>query len=138
MKKIIYRYLEKKWTDSYLDKLDAFVKTIISRVNRTIKLAPNEVTKKNVPRLVSMTANTANFQKPKFYIGDFVRIVKKEETFGTGDKESFTDEVFEIASIPTLQPPTYSPIDADKEVILGKFYQTELQLVRESPLKNGK
>ena len=102
-----------------------------------IKLAPNKVTKKDVPRLVSLTANTESSQKPKFYIGDFVRIVKKEEIFGKEYKQSFTDEVFEIASIPTLHPPTYSLIDADKEVIQGKFYQPELQLVRESLLKIG-
>ena len=103
-----------------------------------IKLAPNQVAKKDVPRLVSLTANTANSQKPKFSIGDFVRLVKKEETFGKGYKQSFTDEVFEFASIPTLQPPTYSLFDADKEVIQDKFYQPELQLVRGFPLKNGK
>ena len=45
LKNIIYRYLE-KWTYSYLVKLDSFVKTINSRVDRTIKLAPNKVTKK--------------------------------------------------------------------------------------------
>ena len=74
-------------------------------------LASNKVTKKDVPRLVSLTANTATSQKPKFFIGDFVRIVKKEETFGKGYKQSFTDEVYEIASIPTLHPPTYSLFD---------------------------
>ena len=138
MKNIIYRYLEEKWTYSYLDKLDAFVKTINSRVNQTIKLAPNKVTKKDVPGLVSLTANTTNSQKPKFNIRVFVRIVKKEETFGKDYKQSFTDEIFEIPSNPTLNPSTYSLIDADKEIIQGKFYQPELQLVRESPLKNGK
>ena len=46
LKNIICRYLEEKWTYWYLDKLDSFVKTINSRVNRTIKLAPNKVTKK--------------------------------------------------------------------------------------------
>ena len=138
LKNIIYRYLEEKWTYSYLDKLDAFVKTINSRVNRTIKLAPIKVTKKDVPRLVSLTANTANSQKPKFNIGDFVRIVKKEETFGKGYKQSFTDIVFEITSILTLHHTTYFHIDADKEVMQCKFYQPELQLVLESPLKNGK
>ena len=122
LQNIIYRHLEEKWTYPYLDKLDAFVESINSRVNRTIKLAPKKVTKKNVPRLVSLTAKTENSQKPKFYICDFVHIVKKEETFGKGYKHLFTDEVFEIASIPTLHPPTYSLIDADKEVIQGKFY----------------
>ena len=106
LKNIIYRYLEEMWTNSYLDKLDAFINTINSRVNWTIKLASNKVTKKDVPRLVSLTGNTANSQKPKFYIGDLVRKVKKEETLGKGYKQSFTDEVFEIASILTLHPPT--------------------------------
>ena len=138
LKNIIYRYLEEKWTYSYLDKLDSFVKTINSRVNRTINLAPNKVTKKDVPRLVSLIANTTYCQKPKFFVGDFVRVLKKEKTFGKGYKQSFTDEVFEISSIPTLNPPTYSLIDTDKEIIQGKFYQTELQLLRESPVQNGK
>ena len=102
------------------------------------KARSEQSTKKEVPRLVSSIAKTANSQRPKFYTGDFVRIVKKEDTFGKGYKQSFTDEVIEIASIPTLHPPTYYLIDADKEVIQGKFYQPELQLVRESPLKNGK
>ena len=58
LKNIIYRNLEEKWTYSYLDKLDSFVKTVNSRVNRIISLAPNKVMKKEVPRLVSLIANT--------------------------------------------------------------------------------
>ena len=46
LKKIIHRYLEEKWTYSYIDQLDQFVKTIISKVNRVTKLAPNKVTQK--------------------------------------------------------------------------------------------
>ena len=85
-----------------------------------------------------MIANTTYSQKPKSFVGDLVRILKKEETFGKGYKQSFTDEVFEISYVPTLNPPTYSLIDNDKEIIQGKFYQPELQLVRESLVRNGK
>ena len=138
LKNIIYRYLEEKWTYSYLEKLDSFVKTINSRVNRTINVAPNKVTKKDVPGLVSLIVNTTYSQKPNFFVVDLVRILKKEETLGKGYKQSFTDEVFEILSIPTLNPPTYSLIDTDKEIIQGIFYQPELQLERESPLQKGK
>ena len=66
----------------------------------------------------------------------FVRIVKKEKTFRKGYKQSFTDKVFEIAGIPTLNPPTCSIIHSNKEIIQGKFYQPELQLVREFPNQN--
>ena len=63
---IIYKYLEEKWTYSYIDKLGRFVKTITSQVNRVFKLAPNKVTKKDVPRLVSLSAQTIEFQRPNF------------------------------------------------------------------------
>ena len=66
LKNITYKYLEEKWTYSYIDKLDQFVKTINSRVNHVTKLAPNRVTKKDVPRLVSLSAQTIKFQRPKF------------------------------------------------------------------------
>ena len=138
LKNIIYRCLEEKWTYSYLDKLHSFVQTINSRVNRTINLAPNKVTKKDVPRLVSLIANTTYSQKQKIFVGDLVRILKKEDTFGKGFKQSFSEKIFEISSIPTLNLLTYSLIDTDKEFIQGKFYQPELQLVRESPVQNGK
>ena len=110
---------------------------INSRVNRVTKLAPNKVTKKDVPRLVSLSAQTSILQKTKFYIGDFVRLVKKDKAFGKGYKQSFTDVVFEITAIPTLSPPTYSIIDANKEKIEGQFSQPELQLVPERSKKSG-
>ena len=59
-----------------------------------------------------------------------MRIVKKDKSYRKIYKQSFTDEVFEIKGIPTLNPPTYSLIDADNEPIQGKFYQPELQPVR--------
>ena len=46
LKTIIHRYLEEKWTYSYIDQLDQFVKTINSRVNRVTKIAPKKFTKK--------------------------------------------------------------------------------------------
>ena len=59
-------------------------------------------------------------------------ISKKKETFQKANKQSFNDEVFEIASTPKLNPPTYTLFDSSKEIIQGKFYKPEVQLVRES------
>ena len=92
---------------------------------------------KNVPRLVSLSAQTHILQKPKFYVGNFVRNFKRDEAFRKGYKQSYTDEVFESTDIPTLSPPTYSVIDANEEKIEGKFSQPELQLVREVSELNG-
>ena len=130
LKNNIHKYLEEKWTYPYIDKLDQFVKTINSQVSRVTKLAPNAVTKKDVPRLVSLSAQTIKFRRPKFYVGEFVRIVKKDKAFRKEYKQSFTDEVFEVGNLATFNPPTHSLIDANGEKLEGNFYQPALQLVR--------
>ena len=112
------------------------MKTINSRVNRINKIAPNKVTKKEVPRLRSLSAETTVSKKSRFFVGDFVRIVKKDKAFRKGYEQSFTDKFFAITDIPTLIPPSYSLIDANKEKIEGKFYQSVLQLFRERKEEN--
>ena len=54
-----YKYLEDKGTNSYINQLQSFVQTINSRINRVTKLAPNKVTKKDVPYLLSLTFNAS-------------------------------------------------------------------------------
>ena len=133
LKSLIYKYLEDKWTYSYIGKLQDFVNTLNSRPNRVFKLAPNKVTKKDVPRLISFRAEQSLklVCRPKLYVGDFVRIAKIDIPFRKGYKQSFTDEVFEIFDIPTRNPSTYNLIDADREPIDGKFYEPELIRVLE-------
>lgn len=136
LKSIITKYLEKNWTYKYIDKLQSFVKTINSRVNRVTKLAPNKVTKNDVPHLLSLTAEKSKqlFRNPKLTVGDYVRIAKKDLPFKKGYRQNFTDEVFTITNIPTTYPPTYNLADAKGELILGKFYEPELirlQLLRD-------
>ena len=131
LKSIIYKYLEFEWTYSYIEKLQSFVQTINSRVNRVTKLAPNKVTRKHVPALVPLIANSSSklVQKPKFYVDDYVRIAKTDLSFRKGYKQIFIDKVFEIVAIPTVNPPKYSLIDAEKEEISGKFFEKELSLI---------
>ena len=64
LKNIIYKYLEEKWTWTYIEDLPKFVNTINSRVNRVTHLAPNKVFKKHEPILISLAINTTKY-KPK-------------------------------------------------------------------------
>ena len=75
--------MEDKWTYSYIDKLQDFVNTINLRTNRVIKLAPNKVTQKDVPRLISLRAEQSLklVRRPKLYVGNFVRIAKIDIPF---------------------------------------------------------
>ena len=92
------------------------------------RLAPNKVTKKHVPHLRSLAAEKSAtlVEKPRFEVGDTVRIAKQDLPFKKGYKQNFTDEIFTIRRIATPNPPTYNLTDADGEIIQGKFYEPEL------------
>ena len=124
LKALIYKYLEEKWTWVYLPKLQDFVKTINTRVNRSINISPHRVTKAHVPYLIALGNRVR--QRPRYLVGDFVRIRKQIQVFDKGYTQNFSDEVFRIKSLETTNPPTYSLVDANEEVILGKFYESEL------------
>ena len=137
LKKLIYKYLEDKWTYSHINQLQSFVQTINSRVNSVRKLAPKKVTKKDVPYLISFIFNASAklVRRPKFYVGDFVRISKADLPFRKGYKQTFTNEVFEICDIPATNPPTYSLIDASHEPVKRKFYELELVKVGDNSIE---
>ena len=133
LKNLIYKYLEDNWTYSYIDKLQDFVNAINSRTNHVTNLAPTKVTKKDVPRLISLRAEQSLklVRRSKLYVGDYVRLDKVDIPFRKGYKQSFTDEVVEVFDIPTRNPPTYNLIDSNREPIEGNFYESELIRVLE-------
>ena len=125
LKSIICRYLHEHETNRYIDQLGKFVSIIKNRINRRTKLAPKTVSQKDVPNLVSL-CNTVPPQRPKFKVGDRVRIRRKIETFHRGYRIQFTEELFTISHIPTKNAPTYDVKDVNDEIIQGKFYESEL------------
>ena len=125
LKSIVYKYMHEKKTNRYIDNLQDFVGVINSRVNRMIGKSPNDVTKTDESYLISL-CNTNTAKKPKFQIGDTVRISRKNLVFMKGYKQQFTSEVFCITDIYTVNPPSYGLQDKNREAILGKFYEDEL------------
>ena len=67
-------------------------------------------------------------KKPKFRIGDRVRISKyKRKLFDKGFTPNWTEEVFVIDGILNTKPITYRLIDLQGETVAGSFYEQELQ-----------
>ena len=74
-------------------------------------------------------------QKPKFSVGDKVRIWGKRRTFQRGYDENYTREYFVIKKILTNLPvPRYTLTDSKNEAIVGSFFTDEL--VRFVPSEN--
>ena len=111
--------------DKYVHKMDSFVNTMNTRVNRSIGKSPKNV--KNSDFLSIFYKNPIiEYKKPRFQIGDKVRIFKYDIPFRKDYKSQFTSEIFDIVKIATLKPPTYNLYGEQGDEILGKFYEQEL------------
>ena len=127
LKNIIYRFMEDNG-DKYVHKLSQFVATMNSRENRKTKLVPNKVKNTNFLHIL-YNRPIRNKKKPKFKLGDSVRISKQDIPFRKGYKSQFTNEIFKIIKVLSSNPPTYNIKGQDGDVILGKFYEQELTKV---------
>ena len=65
--------------------------------------------------------------KPKFKIGDRVRILKKKKTFEKGFPPNWADELFIVSGVRLTKPVTYNIKDLKGETIKGSFYRQVLQ-----------
>lgn len=106
--------------------------------HRTIKMSPNEVNIHNEQNLLNTVFNqkyhiTAKL-KPKFKIGDSVRLSKYKHIFEKGYTPNWTTEIFKIKKVQHTHPITYRLIDLDQRDIEGAVYTEELQLVQHSNL----
>ena len=61
--------------------------------------------------------------KPKFKIGDRVRISKYKNIFAKGYTQNWSEEVFIVSKIKSTVPLTYVISDLNGEKIAGSFYE---------------
>ena len=75
-------------------------------------------------------------KKPKFSIGDKVRISKfKRRVFDKGYSPNWTEEVFFVDHILLTKPVTYKIVDLLGEEIEGSFYEKELQKAKQQTFR---
>jgi len=74
--------------------------------------------------------NKVNINKPKFNVGDRVRIHSYKTKFDKGSKANWTKEIFVINDVRHTNPITYKVKDVNGEDIIGSFYSQELQITK--------
>ena len=120
-KNILYRYME-YYGYKYIHILPHFNATKNSRNNRGINMKPNHV--RNSDFMSTLYSKPLREQKkPKFGIGDRVRISKYDLPFRKYYKPQFTQENFESVAIATKKLSIYTIKDGQEEVIRRKFYE---------------
>ena len=85
-------------------------------------MKPKDVKSNNFTEYVE----ESNEKKPKFKIGDHVRISKYKNIFAQGYTPNWSEEVFVVNKVKNALPWTYEINDLNGEKILGSFYEKEL------------
>ena len=106
LKNILYRYMEDNG-DNYIHKLTQFVTTLNSWRVCSIDLIPKNVKNSDFFSIL-YSKPLWELRKPKFKVGDKIRISKYDLPFRKGYKPQFTKEAFEIITISPKKPPTYT------------------------------
>ena len=130
IKRIMWKYFTANNTKEYVNVLNNIIHKYNNTYHRSIKCTPTaaressnyrHVYKSLYPTIISKVG------KPKFEVGDRVRIVRKKNTFEKGFTPNWTEELFTVVSVKNTSPATYTIADTKGESIKGTFYEQELQ-----------
>jgi hypothetical protein len=130
VKSKIYKYFTYKNTYRYIDVLPKFVKAYNATVHTTTGMAPAKVTDSDVLAIwqrMNDKRKRIRTVRPKFKVGQMVRISKEKMKFAKGYEQNFSTEIFRISKVIERSPrPVYELEDVNKTPIDGQFYQEEL------------
>lgn len=134
IKERLYRYFHQNKTHRWVDIIDRIVNAINNSPNRTTGIAPNEFTYENAEENRKRIYGDNPYEeeegaKPKYKVGDIVRISINKGKFAKGYRANYTTEKFRVIEVHKTNPPYYKIEDLNHEEILGKFYQPEVSKV---------
>jgi len=118
-----------KWINIYKQILENYNK----RKHRTIQMRPIDVKGSKQESLLLQKVYRKHFtdggKKPKFRVGDYVRISKYRNAFSKSYLPLWTTEIFRVDKVRKTMPVVYYLKDYDNKNIEGCFYEPELQRV---------
>ena len=131
MKEKMWKYFSAYSTNVYINVLPDIVREYNNTRHSSNNMTPVKASKKENELRVWRNLFPDHLEikhvKPKFSIGDKVRISKKKKTFEKGYTTRWTEEIFTIVEVKRTSPVTYRIADRNGEEITGTFYEPELQ-----------
>ena len=128
----MYRYFTAANTLRYEDVLQELVQGYNATPHRSIKMAPQDVTKSNEAKVWETLYGRTKpkIRTPPFQVGDRVRLSQLRRPFKKGYLPGWTEEVFEVSRVVIGEPITYKIKELDGTPVKGTFYEQELQRVQ--------
>ena len=128
----LWKYFTANHTHKYIDVLDALIEKYNNTVNRAIGMTPTEARKPSkhgtvFRHLYFKKMAKLGEKKPKFRVGDKVRLGVKKDLFEKSYVINWSDRIYTIKRVFATRPITYK-VQNDKGVEhKGKFYEQDLQ-----------
>ena len=128
----LWKYFTANHTHKYIDVLDALIEKYNNTVNRAIGMTPTEARKPSNHGTVFRNLYFEKMaklgeKKPKFQLGDKVRLGVKKDLFEKSYVINWSDRIYTIKRVFATRPVTYK-VENDKGVEhKGKFYEQDLQ-----------
>ena len=119
LKNKIFKHMTAVSKNVYFDVLDDIVNKYNNTVHKTIKMKPIDVTSDSYAEY----NEDSNVIKPKFKIGDHVRISKYKNIFANRYTQNWSEEVFVVSRIKNTVLQTYVISDLNGKPIAGSFYE---------------
>lgn len=131
IKNKLYKYFSLVGNYKWIDRpIKSIVKEYNNTIHRTIKYKPKDVNAHNqivVMKNIESSKKLTNKRKAKLKVGDHVRISKYKSCFQKGYTPNWSTEIFKVIKVNETTPVTYKIEDQHKQLILGTFYEQELQ-----------
>jgi hypothetical protein len=136
IKSKMYKLFTARGSYEWLSILPKIVKEYNNTKHKSTRMKPKDVRKKHVKIILGRIfkdkpskkkrPGRKSDRKPKFAVGDKVRISKMKKIFAKGYIPNWTNETFEIYAVKPTRPVTYILQDQKGEILKGGFYEQEL------------
>ena len=116
-------------TRRWLEILPGLIERYNNRKHSTLGMTPTAA--RESEEKIPYESTYEKPQKPKFEVGDRVRISKVKSLFEKGYEPNWSVEIFTISEVKLTKPVTYHLKDYNNEIIKGTFYTEELQKTKQ-------
>lgn len=133
LKNMMWRQFSIQGSNKWIEILPELISRYNKSKHRSIQMRPIDVRAEHEEQLVKLlNKSKLRVKKPKFKVGDHVRISKYKGVFEKGYTPNWGVEIFNISKIQKTKPVTYKIKDYNNEVVEGCFYEFELLPVKYS------
>jgi hypothetical protein len=131
-KSMMYKRFTTNNNRKWLGLIDTLLEKYNNKKHKSLfGKTPYQVYKNQYSKLIEENDEIINKKKPKYKIGDRVRISYKKGVFDKQYLPGWSAEIFTIVKIKETVPYTYKIKDEENEIIKGSFYEEELQKTKQ-------